>query len=78
MGSTRRKFSIDFARRGLVQRQSPVVINDEVAARHIMVTRGYFYGKHEGVRVVFRWIEGSKFGMGSLEGGLEYAIPIDP
>jgi hypothetical protein len=54
-----------------------VVINDEVAARHIMVTRGYFYGKHEGVRVVFRWIEGSKFGMGSLEGELEYAIPID-
>ncbi|PVF99720.1 cytochrome P450 [Serendipita vermifera] len=45
-----------------------LVINDPVAARHIMVTRGYSYGKHEGVRVVFRWIEGSNYGMGSLEG----------
>ncbi|KAG8812349.1 cytochrome P450-dit2 [Serendipita sp. 399] len=39
-----------------------LVINDAVAARHIMVTRGYSYGKHEGVRVVFRWIEGSVYG----------------
>ena len=51
-----------------------MVFNDPVAVRHIMVTRGYSYGKHEGVRVVFRWIEGSKYGMGSLEGA--YSHPI--
>ncbi|KIM26311.1 hypothetical protein M408DRAFT_25511 [Serendipita vermifera MAFF 305830] len=45
-----------------------LIFSDPVAVRHIMVTRGYTYGKHEGVRVVFRWMEGSKYGMGSLEG----------
>lgn len=45
-----------------------LVINDPVATRHIMVNNGYNWGKHEGVRVVFRWIEGSNYGMGSLEG----------
>ena len=58
----------------LISCASKVVVNDPVTARHIMVTRGYFYGKHEGVRVVFRWIEGSKFGMGSLEGEVGYFL----
>jgi hypothetical protein len=77
MGSTRCKFSIDFSQRWLVHRHPPVVINDAVAARHIMVTRGYFYGKHDGIRVVFRSIEGSIYGMGSLEGELKYSMRID-
>lgn len=45
-----------------------VFVSDPVAVKYIMVTRGYTYGKHLGVRVFFRAVEGSRYGMGSLEG----------